>query len=42
MKVEVKDSVIVMINREHEGGQIDQKLLKKVLGFFVDIGMKAY
>jgi cullin 1 len=39
MKVNVKDAVIALIDREREGEQIDRALLKNVLGIFVEIGM---
>ncbi|KAG0575693.1 hypothetical protein M758_5G025700 [Ceratodon purpureus] len=39
MKVNVKDAVIALVDREREGEQIDRALLKNVLGIFVEIGM---
>jgi len=45
MKINVKDAVIALVDREREGEQIDRALLKNVLGFFVEIGignMDAY
>eukprot|EP01018_Ginkgo_biloba_P007037 Gb_00939 [translate_table: standard] len=39
MKINVKDAVIALIDREREGEQIDRLLLKNVLGIFVEIGM---
>ncbi|GJV90390.1 cullin-1 [Tanacetum coccineum] len=38
-KGKAKDAVIVLINKEREGEQIDRALLKNVLGIFVEIGM---
>ncbi|XP_026438904.1 cullin-1-like [Papaver somniferum] len=38
MKVKVKDPVILLINREREGNEIDRTLVKDVLGIFVEIG----
>ncbi|XP_024398790.1 cullin-1 [Physcomitrium patens] len=39
IKINVKDAVIALIDREREGEQIDRALLKNVLGIFVEIGM---
>lgn len=41
MKVEVKDVVILLINKEREGDEIDRTLLKDVIQVFVDIGGKV-
>uniref|UniRef100_A0A7I4DQ03 Cullin-1 n=1 Tax=Physcomitrium patens TaxID=3218 RepID=A0A7I4DQ03_PHYPA len=38
-KINVKDAVVALIDREREGEQIDRALLKNVLGIFVEIGM---
>ncbi|GJZ80517.1 cullin-1-like protein [Tanacetum coccineum] len=40
-KGKAKDAVIVLINKEREGEQIDRALLKNVLGIFVEIGMES-
>ncbi|RZC90349.1 hypothetical protein C5167_031061 [Papaver somniferum] len=38
MKVKVRDAVIVLINQEREGDEIDRSLVKDVLEVFVEIG----
>ncbi|KAI3885925.1 hypothetical protein MKW92_005327 [Papaver armeniacum] len=38
MKVRVRDAVILLINREREGNEIDRGLVKSVLEVFVEIG----
>ncbi|KAI3992507.1 hypothetical protein MKX01_022598 [Papaver californicum] len=38
MKVKVKDVVILLINREREGNEINRSLVKDVLEVFVEIG----
>ncbi|XP_026419919.1 cullin-1-like [Papaver somniferum] len=38
MKVKVRDAVIVLINQEREGNEIDRGLVKNVLEVFVEIG----
>ncbi|KAI3885924.1 hypothetical protein MKW92_005326 [Papaver armeniacum] len=38
MKVKVRDAVIVLINQERQGKEIDRALVKDVLEIFVDIG----
>ncbi|MCL7022059.1 hypothetical protein MKW94_002345 [Papaver nudicaule] len=38
LKVRVKDAVISLINRERDGEEIDQTMLKSVLEIFVDLG----
>lgn len=37
-----KDTVIALIDRKRNGGQIDQQLVNKVLEIFVGIIMEAY
>lgn len=39
ISVKVRDAVISLIDREREGEQIDQALLRNVLDIFVEIGM---
>ncbi|OVA00206.1 Cullin [Macleaya cordata] len=39
IKAEVRDSVILLIDQEREGEQIDRALLKNVVDIFVEIGM---
>ncbi|CAN4101184.1 unnamed protein product [Withania somnifera] len=39
LKSKARDAVIVLIDQEREGEQIDRALLKNVLGIFVEIGM---
>ncbi|MCO5610800.1 hypothetical protein L7F22_065041 [Adiantum nelumboides] len=39
VKHNAKEAVIVLIDKEREGEQIDRALLKNVLGIFVEIGM---
>jgi len=39
IKGKVKDAVLVLINQEREGEQIDRALLKDVLDIFVEIGL---
>ncbi|KAL5711512.1 Cullin-1 [Ranunculus cassubicifolius] len=39
LNVKVKDAVLVLIEKEREGEQIDRALVKNVLGIFVEIGM---
>ncbi|KAI8522729.1 hypothetical protein RHMOL_Rhmol13G0019500 [Rhododendron molle] len=39
LKVAVRDAVIVLIDQEREGDQIDRALLKNVLDIYVEIGM---
>ncbi|KAM3231468.1 cullin-1 [Capsicum chacoense] len=39
LKNKARDAVIVLIDQEREGEQIDRALLKNVLGIFVEIGM---
>ncbi|XP_026411084.1 cullin-1-like [Papaver somniferum] len=38
IEVQVKDAVLSLINKEREGEEIDQTLVKNVLEIFVDIG----
>ncbi|MCL7030331.1 hypothetical protein MKW94_027255 [Papaver nudicaule] len=40
MKVRVKDAVILLINQERRGEEIDRTLLKNVVQIFVDFGNK--
>ncbi|GAA0160430.1 ubiquitin-protein ligase [Lithospermum erythrorhizon] len=39
VKGQVKDAVILMVDKEREGVQIDRALLNKVIDIFVEIGM---
>ena len=39
VKKKAKDAMLVAIEQEREGDQIDRSLLKNVLGIFIEVGM---
>ena len=39
VKLKAKDAMLVAIEQEREGEQIDRSLLKNVLGIFIEVGM---
>ena len=39
VKQKAKDAMLVAIEQEREGEQIDRSLLKNVLGIFIEVGM---
>jgi hypothetical protein len=42
IKINVKNVVIELINREREGEQIDRALLRNIVNFFVEMGMDRW
>lgn len=42
LQCKVKEAVIVLVDKERGGEDIDRKLMKQVLEFYVEIGMERY
>ena len=39
LQSKAKDAILVLIEKERDGQQIDRALLKNVLGIFIEVGM---